>query len=76
MKGQAVPANIGTLGGMIGAHEESKGLSSGHGTKGMPSGMGEVVHMDMPLMILIRWYLHRLMPMTPRMYSRFYIHLI
>ena len=35
-----------------------------------------VVHMDMPLMILIRWYLYRLMPMPPRMYRRFYIHLI
>ena len=38
---QAVTANIGTLGGKIGAHEESNGLSSGHGTKGMPSGMGD-----------------------------------
>ena len=32
--------NIGTLGGMIEAREESKGHRSGHGTKGMPSGMG------------------------------------
>ena len=72
---QAVSANTDLLGGMIGALEESKGYSSGYGTKFMPSNMG-VVHRDVPLMILIRWYLHRSMPMPPRMYSRFYIHLI
>ena len=37
---QAVPANTGTLGGMIGALEESKGHTSGYGTKCMPSNMG------------------------------------
>ena len=37
---QAVPANTGTLGGMIGALEESKRHSSDYGTKCMPSNMG------------------------------------
>ena len=41
LEDQAVPANIGTLGGKIEAHEESKEHSSGHGTKCMTSGMGE-----------------------------------
>ena len=75
MEGQAFAASIGTLGGIKGAYEESNGHRSGHGTKGMPSGMG-VVHRDMPLMVFIKWYPYKLMPMPPQMGSRSDIHLI